>query len=80
MWKPFKLQFSELLEHLQIHKDLLHLELTVASTEEAVKFYREVEERLEASEVNPFLGRSDRARSAYESGGEWLRYAKAVTF
>jgi hypothetical protein len=45
-WKPLRAHFSDILEALEEHKKLLVLELSNASTAEAMKFYTRVERRI----------------------------------
>ena len=45
MWKPFDVQFNDLLNEFRENAKLLELELSIASSEEAMAFYTAVENR-----------------------------------
>ncbi len=43
MWKPFRVQFGDLLQQLKDNTKLLELELSVATSREAMAFYTKLE-------------------------------------
>jgi exonuclease VII small subunit len=57
IWKPFDLQFADVLKRLEDHKTLFELEVSLASTEESLRFYAKCEENLR--EVERKLGAGD---------------------
>ncbi len=62
---PVSVQFSDILSKLEEHKTLLDLQISNASTQEALKFYVKMEEKLlkddkSATEPNGHLTESER--------------------
>jgi hypothetical protein len=57
IWKPFDLQFADVLKRLEDHKTLFELEVSLASTEESLRFYAKYEADLR--EVERKLGPGD---------------------
>lgn len=45
MWKPFRVQFEDLLQQLKESTELLELELSMATSREAMAFYTKLEQR-----------------------------------
>jgi hypothetical protein len=57
IWKPFDLQFADVLKRLEDHKTLFELEVSLASTEESLRFYAKCEANMR--EVERKLGARD---------------------
>jgi hypothetical protein len=53
IWKPFDLQFADVLTRLEEHKELFRLEASLASTEESLRFYAKCEDSVRQAERQP---------------------------
>lgn len=51
VWMPISVQFSDVLSTLKEHKELLDLEISRASTEESLRFYAVLEEKMRDAEL-----------------------------
>lgn len=47
LWKPVHAQHTDIVRNLDSHQKLLELELSSASTEEALRFFAEMEKKME---------------------------------
>ncbi len=73
MWKPFEVQFSDLLKELKDNTTLLQLELTAATSEEAMKFYTTLQKRYlygVAAETEESVGESQDSEPRKSTSGE----------